>query len=211
MYESQKIHIVTEIVDGEPIETRLPKEKAETLYKKLKAKGADATIQKEELMKTIAFKDTDEVFNVMAEDKRYIIASRLYTIAERNSEIKEWSDGLNRMLEEEHENYNRGFDAFNDFFEDCSEILELEQQYRYDNGDCPQELLEDTFCYTIIDLNQNIRSDDNYIFTPFDYSKKEDCEKALAELNSGAMELSRRNKVDLQLKEPHISAFEAEA
>jgi len=47
MYESQKIHIVTEIVDGEPVETRLPKEKAETLYKKLRAKGADATIQKE--------------------------------------------------------------------------------------------------------------------------------------------------------------------
>jgi len=36
-YEADEIHIVTEWVDGEPVETRLPKEKAETLYRKAKA------------------------------------------------------------------------------------------------------------------------------------------------------------------------------
>jgi len=49
-YEADEIHIVSEVVDGETVETRLPKEKAETLYRKLRAKGAKADIQKEKLI-----------------------------------------------------------------------------------------------------------------------------------------------------------------
>jgi len=47
LYEADDIHIVSEVVDGRRVETRLPKEKAETLYRKLRAKGAKADIQKE--------------------------------------------------------------------------------------------------------------------------------------------------------------------
>lgn len=47
MYESQKIHIVTETVDGKPVETRLPKEQAETLFRKIRKAGGTANVQKE--------------------------------------------------------------------------------------------------------------------------------------------------------------------
>lgn len=60
LYEADDIHIITETVDGEPIETRLPKEKAETLYRKMRAKGIDADIQKEVLkMKLEKEKEND--------------------------------------------------------------------------------------------------------------------------------------------------------
>jgi len=47
LYEAQDIYIVSETVNGETVETRLPKEKAETLYRKLRAKGAKADIKPE--------------------------------------------------------------------------------------------------------------------------------------------------------------------
>lgn len=49
LYAADNIHIVAETVDGEPIETRLPKEKAETLFRKLRTAGAEVNIQKEEI------------------------------------------------------------------------------------------------------------------------------------------------------------------
>jgi hypothetical protein len=39
--------VVVEVVDGRVVETRLPKESAERLYRKLRAAGADANIHKE--------------------------------------------------------------------------------------------------------------------------------------------------------------------
>lgn len=50
-YEADMIHIVTEIVDGKPVKTRLPKEKAETLFRKIRSKGGEVSIQKECLEK----------------------------------------------------------------------------------------------------------------------------------------------------------------
>jgi len=49
-YEADEIHIVSEIVDGRRVETRLPKEKAETLYRKLRGKGIKADIKPETLI-----------------------------------------------------------------------------------------------------------------------------------------------------------------
>lgn len=51
LYEADQIHIVTETVKGKPVETRLPKEKAEALYRKLRTKGAEVNLQKECLEK----------------------------------------------------------------------------------------------------------------------------------------------------------------
>ena len=161
-------------------------------------------------MKTITFADadTDEVFNIMAEDSRYLICVRDYTVAERDTEIKEWSDSYQECLVGEYENDNRGFDSLDNFLEYCLEITELEQQHRYDNGDCPEGLNEDTFAYTIVDLVEKIRGADNY-YCKFDYNEKEECEKALKELNTITeeskgtpceeyeMRLSRRNSIEL--------------
>ncbi len=47
LYEAQQIHIVIEQVNGQGFGTRLPKEKAETLYRKLRAAGAEVEIFKE--------------------------------------------------------------------------------------------------------------------------------------------------------------------
>ncbi len=43
----QNIHVVMEVVDGRVVETRLPKESAERLYRKLRAAGAEVDIRKE--------------------------------------------------------------------------------------------------------------------------------------------------------------------
>ena len=43
----ENTHVVVEVVDGRVVETRLPKESAERLYRKLRASGADANICKE--------------------------------------------------------------------------------------------------------------------------------------------------------------------
>ena len=44
---TQNIHVVVEVIDGRVVETRLPKESAERLYRKLRASGADVDIFKE--------------------------------------------------------------------------------------------------------------------------------------------------------------------
>jgi len=47
MYEQQKIYIVVEKVNGQGFGTRLEKEQAETLYRKLRTAGAEVDIFKE--------------------------------------------------------------------------------------------------------------------------------------------------------------------
>ena len=51
--------------------------------------------------------------------------------------------------------------------------------------------------YTLVDFVDEIRSTNNRIFNSYDYSKVEDCKKCLEDLESGVVELSRRNKVPL--------------
>ena len=43
----QNIHVVIEVVDGRVVETRLPKEQAERLYRKLRAVGAEVDMREE--------------------------------------------------------------------------------------------------------------------------------------------------------------------
>lgn len=95
-------------------------------------------------------------------------------------------------------------------YDDDDDVEHVERDYIADNGEIPEELREDTFCYTIVDLKENIRGADNY-YCKFDYSKKEECEKALVELNTidiygeWKLQISRRNRIVL-----NISSQEAE-
>lgn len=55
--------------------------------------------------------------------------------------------------------------------------------------------------YTIIDFKLNVRGSDNMVFGIFDYFDRKDCEKAIKYLESGEMEISNRNRVNLEFKE----------
>ncbi len=49
MYDSKEIHIVSEVVDGRRVETRLPKEMAQRLFRKIRKVNNTAWIRKEVL------------------------------------------------------------------------------------------------------------------------------------------------------------------
>ncbi len=143
----------------------------------------------------IRFEDTEEVFEIKAMCDRYLICVRPYTIEESQSEKDKWVKGLFEILDE---------------YEDDEDVEEVERDYIYNNGDCPCVIDEDTFAYTIVDLKDNIRGADNY-YCKFDYDIKEECEKAIKELNTithgcengnykeYAMEISHRNRVPLKI------------
>lgn len=133
-------------------------------------------------MSKITFKDTGETFEVMAQDERYIICQRLYTVAESKREAKEWDVDIAEL--------KKGL---------TEEEIEAEFIFSDDHHDLgvrPSELDKDTFCYTIVDLHVKKRAPDNY-HCKFNYDDKEECKQALLELHSGEMELSRRNSIDL--------------
>jgi len=69
-YEADEIHIVSEVVEGETVETRLSKEKAETLYRKLRAKGAKADIKPETLIEDKVYESL--VADGFAKEEPYI-------------------------------------------------------------------------------------------------------------------------------------------
>lgn len=53
--------------------------------------------------------------------------------------------------------------------------------------------------YSLLDFKENKRSSDNLVFRVFDYFDEEDCRKAIEWLESGQMELSRRNAIELSI------------
>ena len=53
--------------------------------------------------------------------------------------------------------------------------------------------------YSIIDLQYNVRSSCNLIFDFTDYFDKEDCQKCIKMLESGEIELSKRNMKKLEI------------
>lgn len=59
--------------------------------------------------------------------------------------------------------------------------------------------LKDSPVYTILDFYEEIRGSDNYIFSNFDYADAEECSEAIEELESGEMEISSRNRVELNI------------
>ena len=160
-------------------------------------------------MKTITFKDTSETFEIMAQDERYIICQRPYIVAERALEIKKYDNGLEEALRQQFKDVAEEWDYdYDEFCDDDTEYDNVYDYYQDENGDQPEPLSEDTFCYTIVDLQEKKRGPDNY-YCKFNYNQKEECEEALKELNAVTKEskgtpceeykmcLSRRNSIEL--------------
>lgn len=154
-------------------------------------------------MKTIIFENSlNETFNIMQEDERYIICSRIYTVKESKEEAEQWDKDLEsklkehfeELIESEKENWNNNFEFWS---LNCINALKIEQEIKYlELGERPTEYEEDAQCYTIVDKKEKIRGADNY-YGKFNYLNKKECIQALKELNNGKLEISRRNKVDL--------------
>jgi len=160
-------------------------------------------------MSTITFKDTNETFEIMAQDKRYLICQRPYTVAERALEIKKHDEGFEEALKEEFETVAKHFNYdYDEFCDDDDQRDRIWDNYSDECGEQPEPLSEDTFCYTIVDLQEKKRAPDNY-YCKFNYDKKEECKKALKELNTITkeskgtpceeyeMQLSRRRSIEL--------------
>lgn len=59
--------------------------------------------------------------------------------------------------------------------------------------------LKKTVIYTVVDIKSKIRSTLDYIFSPYDYTKQSDINRALKDLQTGEAGLSRRNAIKLNL------------
>lgn len=139
----------------------------------------------------IKFYNEEQLYTIMVQDKRYLICQRPYTVQENIEERKQWFNELEIDIRE-----NEDIDK---------EILYKELVYK--NGEPPEVLSEDTYMYTIVDLKEKIRGTDNYVFSPYDYSKLEDCVQCLNDLNiithqhgsykEYKTEISKRNRVYL--------------
>ena len=154
-------------------------------------------------MKTIVFENSlNETFNVMAEDERYIICSRVYTVKESKEEAEKWDKDLESKLKEHWEELDGleklKWDSDFEFWSgDSIKAFNKEREIKYlERGERPTEYEEDTQCYTIVDKKEKIRGADNY-YGKFNYLNKKECKQALKELNNGKLEISRRNKVNL--------------
>lgn len=56
-----------------------------------------------------------------------------------------------------------------------------------------------TVIYCIVDLVDDIRSTNDYVFNPYDYVLDVDCEKSLTDLIAGEYKLSRRKSLQLNI------------
>lgn len=65
----------------------------------------------------------------------------------------------------------------------------------------PFNLRPHTVQYTIVDLFEEIRGTDGYVFSPYDYYSDEDCNNYLSDLQHGEAEISKRNIVKLNIVE----------
>ena len=134
-------------------------------------------------MKTIVFSDNpSETFNIMAEDDRFMVCSRVYTAIESKEEATKWDKGRLAHLDAEFEAQQVFSDR--DEWEWSDHCAECSSDYHYDNGERPVEYDKDTQCYTIVDIQEKIRGADNY-YTRFNYLDKTECEEALEYLHLG--------------------------
>ncbi len=56
-----------------------------------------------------------------------------------------------------------------------------------------------TVLYTIVDLKEGIRGTNNLVFNCYDYKKQKEILECLKDLQSGETEITRRNRVPLQI------------
>lgn len=67
----------------------------------------------------------------------------------------------------------------------------------------PYNLRPQTVIYTIVDLKAGIRGTDGYSIGPYSYYSDNDCINYLKELKSGESYISYRNRIELNIVEPH--------
>lgn len=53
--------------------------------------------------------------------------------------------------------------------------------------------------YSICDFKENVKAPDNLVLGGYDYADEKDCQKAIRCLEDGNMELSHRNRVELNI------------
>lgn len=58
-----------------------------------------------------------------------------------------------------------------------------------------------TYLYTIVDLEEEIRGTDGYLFTKYNYTRKEEAQQYLDELNCGKCEISHRHRLELNIED----------
>lgn len=155
-------------------------------------------------MKQIKFINDTKPYNVMVEDERYTICSRIYTVQESKEGAEQWDKDLDSRLKEHWEELDwfeklKWEDNFDFWLDDSAEAFIKEKEITYlELGERPREYEEDTQCYTIIDKKEKIRGADN-CYNKFNYLDIEECKQALAQLNKGELEISRRNSIDLDI------------
>ena len=64
----------------------------------------------------------------------------------------------------------------------------------------PYNFAPNKVMYTIVDLQEEIRGTDGYVFSPYDYFSDEDCNAYLSELQSGVIHISYRNRIKLNIR-----------
>lgn len=134
----------------------------------------------------IRFEEDSKPYTIKAMNKRYLICVRPYTVAEREEEMKRWKTGLKENMAEVED--------------DEDELDYVHSSYLLNNGDCPEPIDDDTFAYTIVDLEEQIRGADNY-GCKYDYDQASQCQAALKQLGKKTAEfsISRRNRVALKI------------
>lgn len=100
--------------------------------------------------------------------------------------------------------------ACNDRYAICTRKFDREHDYEfithavamnaYSSEEAALDAMKDDTVYTIIDFDKNIRSPNDSIFNPYDYSVEQDCIKCLNDLISGECNLSRRNQTELLIE-----------
>ncbi|MFY4844628.1 hypothetical protein ACOTVP_08825 [Aliarcobacter butzleri] len=158
-------------------------------------------------MREIKFINDNKPYNIMVEDERFMICSRVYTTKEREQEQEDWDLELEELYKivwksktkKEKKDYFSNFD----YWQDSKEADKIREEYIYENGEQPERISEDMQCYTIVDKKLKIRGSDNY-YNKFNYLDINECKKALKELNIGKLKISNRNRIQLDIEKDKL-------
>lgn len=142
-------------------------------------------------MKIIFDNNKEQSYDIQVLTKDYIIATKEYTVEDSIRDKDIWQKRFEKELNEEFK--NSGYDEYCDF--EDKEYDNFNEYYIDEHGEQPEVLSEDTFYYTIVDIENKLRGTDNYIFTPYNYKNTSDCFKAINKLLSKSIELSSRYSI----------------
>jgi hypothetical protein len=60
--------------------------------------------------------------------------------------------------------------------------------------------LQKTVFYTIVDFTKGIRSTNDHVFNPYDYTNQKDIDRSLIDLQNSKYKLSQRHKIKLNIE-----------